>query len=98
MSNYRLESQLERDVCAWAKSQGGYAVKLLIDGERGWPDQTIWLPGGRVVVPELKRPFKNDGGSVNQVKWLRRLQRLGHAAGLCESVDDVQRLFETIGV
>jgi len=91
MSGHELESDIEAEVVEWATTQGGYSVKLKLDGERGWPDQTIWLPGGRVIVPELKRPRRNKR-SINQEKWIRRLTRLGFDAGFCESLGDVKKL------
>jgi len=89
-----LESDIEAAVIEWVEDQGGYSLKLKIENERGWPDQTIWLPEGRVIVPELKRPKKNDGGSVNQKKWVRRLTALGFATGFCESLEEVKRLLD----
>jgi hypothetical protein len=86
------ESDLEADVIAWANSQGGYALKLKIDGQRGFPDRTIFLPGSQLIIPELKKPNKNDGGSVNQKKWVRRLSELGFSTAFCESLDDVKAL------
>lgn len=88
----RLESDLEDEVVQWAKSEGGYAVKLYLASERGWADRTIWLPEGRVILPELKRPGKNDGGSINQKKWRRRLRELGFATDFCETLDEVKAL------
>ena len=86
-----LEDQLEAAVVEWAESQGGYAVRLYIDGERGWPDETIFLPNRKIILPELKRPKKNHR-SVNQKKWIRRLSSLGFPTGFCESLEDVKRL------
>jgi hypothetical protein len=87
-----LEADLEADVVAWAKDQGGYSLKLKIEGQRGWADQTIFLPDRRIILPELKRPKHNDGGSINQKKWVRRLSALGFPTAFCESVEDVERL------
>lgn len=86
------ESDLERNVVKWAEDQGGYALKLKIEGQRGWADRTIFLPERRLILPELKKPGKNDGGSVNQHKWVRRLSELGFPTGFCESIEDVERL------
>lgn len=88
-----LEKDLEKRVCDWADDLGGYALKLK-DEERGWPDRTIWLPGGRVIVPELKRPGRQKRYE-QQKRWVERLQRLGHAAGFCETLTDVERLLLT---
>jgi len=89
------ESDLESDVVKWAEARGGYALKLRIDGERGWADRSIFLPNRQLIIPELKNPGKNDGGSVNQKKWVRRLSELGFPTAFCESIDDVERLLES---
>ena len=92
--NYKLESDLEADVVEWATSEGGYSVKLKIENERGWADQTIFLPDRRIIIPELKRPKKNKR-SFNQEKWIARLSRLGFPTGFCESLDDVKELLKS---
>jgi hypothetical protein len=88
----KSEADFEDEVVNWAESRGGYALKLQIIGERGWGDRTIFLPERRLIIPELKKPGKNDGGSVNQRKWVRRLSELGFPTAFCESIDDVERL------
>lgn len=95
--SYELESDLENDVVEWADSEGGYAVKLKLDNERGWADRTIWLPGRRVIIPELKRPKRNRQ-SVNQKKWVRRLTALGFPTAFCENLEQVKELLRTYDV
>ena len=85
------EADLETDVVRLAKGLGGYALKLKIEAERGWGDRTLFLPEAKIAIAELKKPGKSDR-SVNQRKWIRRLQQLGFAADFCETVDDVKRL------
>ena len=89
------ESELENDVVEWAESQGGFALKLKIEGQRGWPDRTILLPDHRIVFAELKRPNKNRY-SINQEIWIRRLINLGFPAGFYESLDDVKGLLKLV--
>ena len=76
------------------KGEGGYSVKLKIEGERGWADRTIFLPDRQIIIPELKRPGKNDGGSFNQKKWVRRLAGLGFPTAFCETLDEVKALLK----
>lgn len=83
----RSEADLEREVIAWAAEVGGYALKLK-DEERGWPDRTIWLPDGQVIVPELKRP-RGGRASYMQRVWIERLQKLGHRSGFCKTLEEV---------
>ncbi len=48
-----LESTLETDIVNWVEDQGGRAVKLKVDGERGFPDRTIFMPDGRMIFVEI---------------------------------------------
>ena len=86
-----LEKDIEAEVVEWAGDLGGFAAKLVDDAGRGFPDRTIFLPGGRIIFPELKLPRQNKKYHMQKV-WQERLTRLGFAAGFCESLVDVQRL------
>ena len=87
-----LESTLEDDVIKWAEAEGGRALKLKIENERGFPDRTIILPGARIVFPELKRPGRNKR-SKQQIEMVAWLQSMGLPSAFCETVDDVTELF-----
>lgn len=89
-----IEADLEREVIKWAKSQGGRALKLKIDNERGFPDRTIILPGGVVGFVELKRAngsIKKYAQQILQIEWLKCM---GYRAAFCETLDEVKELFE----
>jgi len=85
------EARLEDEVVAWAESLGGEAYKLRKDNVRGWPDRTIFLPGGRLILPELKVQGANKKYH-QQKEQIDRLRELGFRAGFCESLEDVHRL------
>ncbi len=72
---------------------GGVALKLQIVRQRGFPDRTLFLPGGRVVVVEVKRP---RGGrlSQHQMQWLHRLQGLGIEIAVVKNARDVEALLQ----
>jgi hypothetical protein len=63
-------------------------LKVKLDGQRGFPDRLIVLPGGRVAFVELKRP---GGGvvSVQQTLWINILTTLGHKAIVSDSLEEV---------
>lgn len=84
------EAKFEDEVVAWAEDLGGEAYKLKKDNKRGWPDRTIFLPGGRLIIPELKVP--QGERKRQQIEQVERLRELGFRAGFCESMEDVQRL------
>lgn len=93
--NEKLESTIESEIVAYCLSQGGLPLKLALKGQRGFPDRTILLPGGRVVFIEIKRP----GGKhkAQQPIWLERLRSLGFVAETVYSVDDVKGLLDERG-
>lgn len=93
MTEPDLESDLEGEVVKWAQSEGGDAKKLVLYSETGWPDRTIFLPGGRIAIPELKRPKKNKRGHAQKI-WVAWLKSLGVPTGFCETLDEVKELFE----
>lgn len=88
-----LEADLEKQLVKWAREQGGWSLKLKIENERGFTDQTILLPGARIAFPELKHP-KRSSRSFNQEKWVRRLTEMGFKAGFCKTFDEVMSLLE----
>lgn len=88
---YELETDLEGRVIQWVEEQGGYSLRLCLQDERGWPDQTIFLPDRRIILPELKRPKRNRK-SINQEKWVRRLSALGFPTAFCTTLDEVKAL------
>jgi hypothetical protein len=84
---YTVEETLVKSV----EAIGGLALKL--SGPRGFPDRTLFLPGGRVVVVEVKRP---RGGRVNrhQMSWLHRLQGLGVEVAVVRNARDIAELLK----
>jgi len=89
----RVEADLERDVVHWAtKWMGGEALKLKLDGRRGFPDRTLLLPGGIAVFPELKRS-ENAAKRRQQLWWIERLRQLGFEAAFCWSLEQVTGLY-----
>ena len=93
-----LESGLESKVVKWAEAQGGEAPKLVLVNERGFPDRTLLLPGGRMLLVELKRPGKSKKYE-QQKKWVNRLQELGFVADFFDNLDDIERAYhDTWGI
>ena len=87
-----LESDLEQEVVEWARSQGGRAVKLKAENERGWPDRTIFLPCGFIAFVELKRAKGSTKKYEQQKRTIAWLKAGGFPAAFCETLDDVKEL------
>lgn len=87
-----LESELEKEVVKWVEAQGGRALKLKIENERGFPDRTIILPCGFIAFVELKRPKGSTKKYEQQKRMVEWLKGQGFPAEFCETLDDVKRL------
>lgn len=82
------EAKVEADIVAWATSMGGVALKLKLEGVRGFPDRTILLPGGILLFVEVKEP---KGGVVSQQQkdWIKKLTALGFLVIVATSLPQV---------
>jgi len=52
------EREVEERFVAWVKAQGGVAYKFVSPGHKGVPDRICFLPGGVLMLAELKAPGK----------------------------------------
>ena len=89
-----IESELEREVVKWVEDQGGRALKLKIENERGFPDRTIILPHGFIAFPELKRSRGSTKKYQQQIQMVEWLKSMGLPAAFCSTLDDVKELCE----
>ena len=51
-----LERHVEHPVVDWARRHGIIQVKFEVPGQTGWPDRLFFIPGGRPLFIEFKRP------------------------------------------
>jgi hypothetical protein len=72
----QLESDIERPVCGWARDHGLLHRKLNGEGNRHWPDQEFFIPGGRPLLVEFKRPGEKPSQAQRYV--IRQLQERGY--------------------
>lgn len=89
MNNMGPEAKVEADIVAWAKANGGLALKLKLDGLRGFPDRTFLFSKGLALFLEVKKP---KGGVVSQQQkvWVERLRKLGFVVDVVRSVDEAR--------
>ncbi len=79
------------------KEIGGIALKGAVPGRR-FVDRICFLPGGRTIIVELKRP-KNGRRKPHQIETIRRLVTMGHEAYFCKTKQEVDRaLDDGVGV
>lgn len=88
----KLESSAERAFRKWCQTQGCLCKKLILYGEKGWPDRTVLLPDGRVVFIELKRKRYISDTSAQQRFWIAKLKSLGHSAYVVDTLEDAQEI------
>lgn len=70
----KLERTIEAAVLRWAKKQKLEHLKLNTMGRRSMPDRLFWVPGGKPVLIELKRPgFEPTKLQMNTMKKLKGL-------------------------
>jgi len=73
----KTEAEEENTFTRKARAKGYICRKLNGQGHRGWPDQLVVSPQGRVCFIEFKRPgkYKNvmDGLSANQAEIIAKL-------------------------
>jgi hypothetical protein len=87
-----IETDLEREVAEWALTEGGRALKLKIENERGFPDRTIILPYGVIAFPELKRTRGSTKKYEQQKRMVEWLKNMGFPSEFCRTLDEVKEL------
>lgn len=89
------EEHIETYLVNRVKALGGFSLKTDTVSGRRFLDRTCFLPGGRVVVVELKRP---SGGVLakHQAENIRRLQALGHEVYRCNTKEQVDQCLDMV--
>lgn len=73
---------------------GGLCLKFTSPGHAGVPDRIVFLPGGKLILVELKTTTGRP--SAQQLKMQRTLQSLGFKSYIVYGADEVQALLEDI--
>lgn len=87
------ESEIERYFIAQVKARGGWSFKFVIRGFRGLPDRLNFMPEGRLLLCEVKRP---RGGRVSTIqKYVhKKLRELGFPVYLANTRGRIDEVFE----
>ncbi len=79
-----LESAIERRAAREAEKLGVRSIKICDPSQAGWPDRMFFIPGGRPLLIEFKRPGEEPRDL--QEHRIEILNRLGYDVCVCDSV------------
>ena len=87
-----VEAYIEQKVCSRALTELGLmGTKLVTPGRRGSPDRIFWLPGGKPLLIEFKRPGEQP--DPFQAHIHAHLKLLGY---IIEVHDDADTAFQSV--
>jgi hypothetical protein len=90
-----LEKNIERHLVQRARENGGLAIKWVSPGFAGVPDRIVFLPGGRIILVELKAPGQKPTVLQNMVHGI--LRGLGADVRVIDSKEQVDGIFTETG-
>lgn len=88
------ERTVESELCRCAREAAGKAMKWVSPGSSGVVDRLVFLPGGRVVLVELKAPRKKP--RPLQARHHAQMRALGFTVVCLDTVEKV-RAFAAAG-
>lgn len=93
--SYELEKDTEHEVVSWAYTQLGITgSKLKIVGDDGYPDRIFWIPGGKPLFIEFKRPGEEP--RPKQVYVHNMLRKLGYFVEVCDNVEGAKEIIRSL--
>lgn len=84
------ESALEAKMRGIVQSRGGLFLKWVSPGYTGVPDRIAFMPGGKIMFVEVKRPGLKDGRSARQKRVGKILTGLGQKVITVNSIEDFE--------
>lgn len=88
------EKQVESRLKVRVKELGGKALKFVSPGCSGVPDRLVFLPGGKLILVELKAPGKNL--SPLQEKMRKFFIDLGFKYYVIDCYEKVEELVQEV--
>ncbi len=88
------EANIEKEFVDYAKVKHCIAEKLVMLVGRGWPDRTIFCPGGILFFVEFKKKGKKL--SPKQILIKRLLKRLGFKYYVCDQIGQAEAILDLI--
>jgi hypothetical protein len=85
------EENIERYFCEQVKIIGGIAEKVTVIGARGFFDRLAVLPGGKILLVEIKKP-KGGRVSPHQIRRHMAYRALGVVVAVVKTRAEVDRL------
>lgn len=86
----KLEKEIEAAAVKYAESLGCKALKLIDRGRKGFPDRSIFVPGGKLFLVEFKRPKEKP--TQVQLEYHATLKKLGFSVYLVDSIVDFKHV------
>ena len=84
------ESKIERRACDRALDELGVTnSKLVTPGRTGFPDRIFYIPGGKPLLIEFKRPGEEPKPMQLYIHQL--LRQLKYNVKVCDNVEDAVR-------
>lgn len=87
----RLESSIENSFNTQASKFFFLSVKLIADGNNGFPDRTVFGLGCHIFFVELKKFGKEP--RPDQITWHKRLRKIGFRVYVCDTVEGAIEIF-----
>ena len=80
LENY-IETETCKEVLKWL---GIESNKFVSPGNTGYPDRIFWIPGGKPLLIEFKRP--GESASTKQVYVHDQLRKLGYRVEIHDNI------------
>ena len=88
------EAEIESRFAVYATSKGCRAMKLVLLNGRGFPDRTVFCPGGQVFFVEFKKKHKKLS-KTQKVMW-RKLAYLGFTYYVCDEIGQAEKYLDEV--